>query len=247
MILTGSTVTRTSTPVITSSAWCRTTLTSRSLPDRLPVCPAGPSSGRQAGAVPTLAVRARHLSHGNADREPPVGREADVDAWSGKPQRRAEIDPVFVGEGDRPGVTGQVTGAASVGHPGGPGLVAGAARTVKPVQGVSIVRPAAAVIPMVNEPGGCPPAPGSGGRGARRGARRDAGARSATPAQGPAVPGIRHLRPVEQARQPGHRPRRDHRDHPARRPRHPQPQPRRLPRHRHRPASHHGGSEQRPS
>src|SRR5690242_4429154 len=96
--------------------------------------------GRAASA---LAVGARHLSHGNAGREPPVGGEADVDARPGEPRRRAEIEPVFVGEGDRPGVTGQVTGSAGVGHPGGPGLVAGAAGAVKPVQGVSVVRPTA--------------------------------------------------------------------------------------------------------
>ena len=71
-------------------------------------------------------------------------------------------------------------------------------------------------------------------------------ARPAAPAQGPAVPGLRHRRLVEQARQPGHRPRRDHRHHPARRRRHPRPRPRRLPRHRPRPARTHMGSGQHP-
>jgi hypothetical protein len=77
-------------------------------------------------------------------------------------------------------------------------------------------------------------------------AGREHPARPATPAQGPAVLGLRHLRLVEQARQPGHRPRRDHRDHPASRPRHPQPRARWLRQHRHRRTRPYGGSEQSP-
>ena len=49
-------------------------------------------------------------------------------------------------------------------------------------------------------------------------------------AQGPAVPDLRHYRPVEQARPAGHRHRRDHRGHPASPYRHPRPDPGRIPR-----------------
>ena len=59
--------------------------------------------------------------------------------------------------------------------------------------------------------------------------RRRHPARPAARAQGPAVPGLRPGNPVEQARSASHGVRRDHRSHPARRPRHPGPQPGRLP------------------
>lgn len=53
-----------------------------------------------------------------------------------------------------------------------------------------------------------------------------------SPAQSPAVPGLRHHRAVEQARTASHRNRRDHRGHPPGLDRHPRPRPGWLPRHR---------------
>ena len=57
-------------------------------------------------------------------------------------------------------------------------------------------------------------------------------ARPAAPAQSAPVRRLRHLHLVEQARRPGHRPRRDHRNQPASPHRHPGPHPGRIPRHR---------------
>ena len=69
--------------------------------------------------------------------------------------------------------------------------------------------------------------------------------------QSPPVHRVRPGNPVEQTRPASHRVRRDHREHPPGHPRHPEPQPGRLPRHRQRwhprrPARTHVGSGQHP-
>src|SRR5229473_8700065 len=58
--------------------------------------------------------------------------------------RRADYQVVFIAHGDRPGMTGQVSGPARVGDSNRPGMVGGIACAVAPEQLVLGMRPSAA-------------------------------------------------------------------------------------------------------